>query len=96
MGSLPAARELRPGAAAADRSSFGCDYESDFTYFGKAYFDEELRRTYSFIGAFDGARMAIARREKAGGLTPSNPQIHVGAAAKAKLEGVERRLSRGR
>src|SRR5207344_2149888 len=30
-------------AAAADRSSFGCSDKADFTYFGKAYFDEALR-----------------------------------------------------
>ena len=30
-------------ASAKDRNSFGCSNEADFTYFGKAYFDEALR-----------------------------------------------------
>ena len=30
-------------ASAKDRNSFGCSNEADFTYFGKAFFDEALR-----------------------------------------------------
>jgi hypothetical protein len=31
-------------AAAADKPSFGCTDDADFTYFGRAFFDESLRQ----------------------------------------------------
>jgi hypothetical protein len=65
-------------AAAADKNSFGCANENDFTYFGKAYFDEALRKTYSFTTAFEMAKPVIAEREKKDDYTPSNPQIYLG------------------
>ncbi len=43
-------RTLVITAADAHHTSFGCGAESDFTYFGKAYFDQALRATYSFTG----------------------------------------------
>jgi hypothetical protein len=79
-------------AAAANRQSFGCGTESEFTYFGKALFDEELRRTHSFTEAFESARRAIAERERAGKHESSNPQLFVGAAMDRKLREVESRL----
>jgi len=72
--------------------SFGCDYDSDFTWFSKAFFDQALRRTFSFTEAFGSARAAIAEREKSRGLAASNPQMVVGAAMKGKLESLARRL----
>jgi hypothetical protein len=79
-------------AADAMRQSFGCGTESDFTNFGRALFDEELRGTHSFTEAFERARRAIAERERRGGHEPSNPQIHVGAAIVPKLREIEARL----
>lgn len=79
-------------AAARNRSSFGCSNENDFTYFGDAYFNQALRHGSSFTSAFTEARSIIAARERAEGLTPSNPQIYVGAAMKQKLERLEGRL----
>jgi Peptidase C13 family len=69
----------------ADRTSFGCDNGSEFTYFGQAYFQEALKKTTSFVEAFELARAAIAERERAEGLTPSEPQIFVGDAIRDKL-----------
>ena len=69
----------------ADRTSFGCDNASEFTYFGQAYFQDALKKTTSLVEAFELARAAIAERERAGGLTPSEPQIHVGNAIRDKL-----------
>jgi hypothetical protein len=80
-------------AADAKHTSFGCSNESDFTYFGKAYFDEELRKTYSFAGAFTKAKQSITAREKSEGFTPSNPQMHIGRAMKGKLSKLETALS---
>lgn len=79
-------------AAAADRTSFGCSNEADFTYFGKAYFDEALRRTSSFIEAFDLAKASIARREKRQGYDFSNPQIFVGARIGGELAAFQKQL----
>lgn len=69
----------------ADRTSFGCDNGSEFTYFGQAYFQEALKKTTSLLDAFELARAAIAAREGAEGLTPSEPQIYVGDAIRTKL-----------
>jgi hypothetical protein len=80
-------------AASKDRTSFGCGTESAFTYFGDAYINTALREDRSFISAFYRARAAVALREQQEGLTPSEPQIYVGAAMKAKLEQLEGRLA---
>jgi len=80
-------------AADATRTSFGCGSESDFTYFGKAMFDEELRRTHSFAEAFGRARVSIAEREKKMQHESSNPQIAIGAAIAEQLKRIEERLA---
>lgn len=79
-------------ASDADRKSFGCRHQRDFTYFGESYFDDQLREKYSFIEAFAGARAAIAKREQDEGLTPSLPRIHIGRSIEAVLEALEQRL----
>ncbi len=80
-------------ASDATRTSFGCGSASDFTYFGRALFDEELRRTHSFAEAFGRARVSIAEREKQMGHEYSNPQIAIGAAIATKLRHLETRLA---
>ena len=72
-------------ASAADRNSFGCSNEADFTYFGKAYFDEALRRTDSFVEAFDLALPVIEAREKKDDYRPSDPQRYVGSGIEGTL-----------
>jgi hypothetical protein len=79
-------------AAAADRTSFGCSNEAEWTYFGKAYFDEALRGTHSFTKAFQAAQPRIAKRETQDGFDPSNPQISVGERIAARLDELERQL----
>ena len=81
-------------AAHKDNTSFGCSNEADFTYFGRAYFDQALRETFSFLDAFETASQTIDQRERAEGLTPSRPQISVGAAIRPKLDEIRDRLSR--
>lgn len=73
-------------AAAADKNSFGCSNENEFTYFGQAYFDEALRKTWSFVDAFEMAKPVIAAREKKEGETPSEPQISLGKDIAPVLE----------
>jgi Peptidase C13 family len=72
-------------AARADRSSFGCSNESEWTYFGDALFNHGLRQTIDLTVAFSRAQELVATWEKAQGLTPSEPQIHVGATMIEKL-----------
>jgi hypothetical protein len=79
-------------AAASDRNSFGCSNEAEFTYFGKAFLDEALGRTRSFVTAFEQARAAVGAREAAAGFDASLPQLHAGAAALAQLARLEARL----
>ena len=82
-------------ASAADHNSFGCSNEADFTYFGKAYFDEALRETYSFIEAFERAKPKIAAREKEQGYDGSGPQISIGEGIRRPLAVLEKRLKLG-
>jgi hypothetical protein len=72
-------------AAAADRTSFGCSNDRDLTYFGEAFYRDALPGARSLRAAFDAARAAIADRERAEHITPSNPQAYFGAKMEAKL-----------
>jgi len=82
-------------AADAFHSSFGCSYDSDYTWFSEALYEEALRGTFSFTEAFDAAKKAVRARERAEGYPPSNPQIALGAAMRGKLASLEKRLSSG-
>ncbi len=72
-------------AAAADKTSFGCDNEADFTYFGHAFFKDGLARNDSFSAAFEQAKIAIRAREKQNGFEDSKPQIFIGRKMAAIL-----------
>jgi hypothetical protein len=78
-------------AADADHTSFGCGKGSTLTYFGRAMFDEQLRRTWSFEKAHTAARSVIEQREQEAGKTDgfSNPQIKVGERIRATLATLE-------
>ncbi|KAB8042083.1 C13 family peptidase [Janthinobacterium aquaticum] len=80
-------------AARADRTSFGCDDQNDFTYFSEAYFKQALPGSSSFAAAFDTARALVRAREKAdfqeqglGEEEHSEPQIYQGKAIGAQLK----------
>ncbi|MFK8329520.1 C13 family peptidase [Pseudomonas sp. BJa5] len=62
-------------ASRADRVSFGCSEEADFTYFGDALFAQALNQTDDLQQAFDLARASVAEREGEEGFDPSEPQI---------------------
>jgi hypothetical protein len=75
-------------AADADHTSYGCGYKSELTFFGRAMFDEQLRKhTRSFEQAHAAAREVIRQREIDAGKDDgySNPQLSSGAAIRAKL-----------
>ena len=73
-------------AAAADRTSFGCEPGREFTYFGQAYFRDALAKTRSFTAAFDLAKDSVAKQEAAEKLAPSQPQMWVGAGVAERLK----------
>lgn len=62
-------------AARADRVSFGCSEENDFTYFGRALFAEAFNETDDLNRAFELAKAKVAEREQADEFEPSEPQL---------------------
>ena len=82
-------------AADADHTSYGCGRKSELTFFGRAVFDEQLRKsTRSFEAAHAAARKVIATREKEAGKDDgySNPQIKVGSRIRTRLDEMRVRL----
>lgn len=79
-------------AAAADRTSFGCNNEADYTYFGRAFFDEALRSEHSFKGTYDVAVSRLKQWEKAQGFEHSQPQFKLGQNMALMLPQFESRL----
>ncbi|MGE3839935.1 MAG: C13 family peptidase [Hyphomonadaceae bacterium] len=78
-------------AAQADRSSFGCQPERDWTFFGDALFAQSLPQERSLLTAFERAKGLIAQWERDRNLSPpSNPQSHVGGVASRVLTQAER------
>jgi hypothetical protein len=65
-------------AASAERTSFGCSNERDWTYFGDALFNHAFKSTHSMSKAFSDAAKLIAKWETDQKLTPSEPQISMG------------------
>ncbi|MCU0882239.1 MAG: C13 family peptidase [Hyphomonadaceae bacterium] len=68
-------------AASSERTSFGCAPGNDWTYFGDALINNALRKPAGFASAFAEAQGLITRWESADRLTPSQPQISIGAQA---------------
>ncbi len=80
-------------AARADRASFGCSNERDWTYFGDALFNHALRKTHSLTDGFTHARDLVSTWEREQKLTPaSEPQISIGSNIAAKLDDLSRQL----
>ena len=91
-GFLPVLRgpsTLAFSASRADRSSFGCGNDRDFTYFGEALFRDQIAKGTGLIAGLDAARKALATRERHEKLTPSEPQVSIGAGIRAQLLRVE-------
>ncbi|MBM6443513.1 MULTISPECIES: C13 family peptidase [Pseudomonas] len=77
-GFIPALKDERTlimTATRADRVSFGCSEEANFTYFGDALFAQALNQTDDLEQAFKLARATVAERELADGFEASEPQI---------------------
>lgn len=69
-------------AAAADRSSFGCQFHSTNTYFIDALFNQTAPHEQSMVKLMDKAKTDVDLREKKLKLPPSMPAMSVGAAVK--------------
>lgn len=76
-------------AAAADRQSFGCAHENDWTYFGEAFFRDGLAGAPTLTDAFERARRQITARERRERKLPSRPQLRAGAGIMAVLGKLE-------
>ena len=77
-GFIPALKDektLIMTASHADKVSFGCSEEADFTYFGNALFAQALNETDDLQHAFTLAKESVAQREQADGFEASEPQI---------------------
>ena len=73
-------------AASADKTSFGCSNEREWTYFGDALFNHALKDTRSFSLAFTKASEIIKGWELEQKLTASEPQISMGSSISRLLE----------
>lgn len=78
-------------AAAADRSSFGCQAGNDWTYFGDALINDAFRQPLPLDVQLERARALISAAEDRDGLTPSNPQVEVGDQASQWLSKLDAR-----
>ncbi|MDI3354456.1 caspase family protein [Pseudomonas sp. UYIF39] len=77
-GFIPALKDERTlimTASRADRVSFGCSEEANFTYFGDALFAQALNQTDDLEQAFKLAKATVAERELADSFEASEPQI---------------------
>jgi hypothetical protein len=79
-------------ASDAGNPSFGCSDDAELTYFGRAFFDEAMRREYSFQSAFELAKMLVAERESAEHFEPSRPQWEIGERMQVDLPILEKTL----
>ena len=78
-------------AAAADRSSFGCQAGNDWTFFGDALVNHALRQPLPLDIQLQRASALIAAAESRNDLTPSNPQVSTGAETAKWLSALEQR-----
>ena len=79
--------------AAAAAGGSGCRGDADYTAFGKAFFDEALRGTYSLSEAFDRARALLAKQNRGAPQESTEPVMYMGGEIAAKLDAVAADLS---
>jgi len=79
-------------AASADRTSFGCQADRDWTFFGDAMINTALRQPVPLAAAADNARGLIAKWEAMGNVTPSQPQVAIGKNVDSWLKPLEARM----
>ena len=96
-GFLPALKDERTlvmTASRADRVSFGCSEEADFTYFGDALFALALNQTDDLEQAFKLAKATVAERELADNFEASEPQIWAPKGVLARWQALRKQQAR--
>lgn len=78
-------------ASSADRTSFGCQADSDWTFFGDALINNALRKPQPIAAAAAEAVRSIGAWEKLGKLTPSQPQVSIGGKTGVWLAALDAR-----
>jgi len=78
-------RSVVIAAASADRKSFGCNDSRALTYFGEEFYQQSLAGAASLRDAFQQARSALEKKERAAGIVPSLPRASFGALTDVKL-----------
>lgn len=91
---LQAPDRMIVAAAATDKRSFGCSDQNDWTWWGRAYFDQALRTDPDFRTAFDTARTLVSEWEEEAGHTPSEPQVFIGDEISGRLDALSDQLTR--
>lgn len=79
-------------ASASERNSFGCKPENDWTFFGDALINRELRKPQSLDEAARAASLTIAGWEARQRLLASLPQSAFGAGVSQWLPQLEARI----
>lgn len=79
-------------AASAERSSFGCLADNDWTFFGDAMINHALRKPQPLRAAFTEANNLITSWEAQFPVRPSEPQVSIGSGAERWLAALDRRL----
>lgn len=78
-------------ASVGDRTSFGCQADSDWTFFGDALINHALRKAQPLDAAASEAALLVSEWEAKGKLTPSLPQSFIGARARQWLAELDKR-----
>jgi hypothetical protein len=78
-------------AASAERASFGCQADNDWTFFGDALVNHALRKPQPLAAAAAEASRTIAGWEASHGLQPSQPQVMIGEGVDQWLPALEAR-----
>jgi hypothetical protein len=80
LSAIDAGQRMVLTAAAANRNSFGCSYQSENTHFIGALFGPEFDPGKTWRQNFEAAKLTIQKKEIALGLAPaSNPQSSIPA-----------------
>ena len=80
-------------AASADRTSFGCQADRDWTFFGDAMINNALRQPVPLATAAENARGLIAKWEAMNSdIVPSQPQVAIGRKVSTWLAPLEARM----
>lgn len=81
-------------ASAADRTSFGCQSDNDWTFYGDALINRALRKTQPLDSAAADAAAMVAAWEVENRLTSSQPRFSLGANVRSWLDPLEARMPR--